>query len=1064
MFKLKFLAKLLAIWTVILAIFFVFSVYQDIKKNKLMNYTNIYSSSSVDVKSEYKSSTTIKYIFKFISKDDYLGIMTFKYFRLRENKGQVIFRIKESSQKSWYAENRYDFSYFDSDDTYQFGFPEIANSKNKLFISEFEITSPSLMQNQESLDLKAIPILTTKYVFPRDTYYKSFGKLLTIVINRSASVLIDMNHLKVLISSFIVAIFFLFALYRQETEAKPKIKIQEKVLQKNVQIIGNWTNKINPFFVPGVVLIILSLAFVSGNFLLAERMSVQLWITLFISVIFYIVQVAIVNRLTNLVKFLNTICKNTVSILDDLMARKILLLAGILTVIISGLSPTYYLGGDDSRLFYLYPQEFLNNFVSKIVSDTGVSQLTNLIPPTSLSAFTIVMIGLKKILPQFNLQALLNSANLVGGFFGFYIFLKYLLKPADKYQRVICVLASFMYVFSIFNFYTLLNSRLMAEYLISLFPLSLYLGIKAVREGKIYLIIAAVVIWSVFSFVSVTFPLSAAAAITCLPLFIFTTWNHKFRSILYLIVACFLFVVLNLHWFTFIPYTNFSKNLPGSNSPSLTSEEFRKQNEAGIRTVSEINSSFFPLLNSYHQKIQFNFNWPQLPIYSSWYSSTFILGYLLIAVIILAGYLIDKDKPRIGLYIAAVLNFVLAVYFFTINIGPWGISIFLWMSNHIPGFVIFRNMFDKFAYAMALQWAFVISTGLTIVIKSIKKDTIKGYLLFAVFLIVLINAKPFLLGEFKSLPYWTSKYSFDGIKSFNKDYKNLIEFVKNQKSLGRYLSLPLLTGNSVIIPDESQKNHYYAGVSPLLLLTGKNDMSGLISFAGQEKEVFEWLTKKEYDNFGKLLQQYNIRYVIVSNSTSDDLQKSFMFSDGLFFLQTKDFIESLVGKKIKDFGTRYSLFEINSKYLSEKVYITDSPRTFINQEAKLSYKKIKTHHYEIEISDIKKPLSLIFLDPYLKQWQLRTQSGKEMSADYHHLIFNYANLWEINPQIIKSDFSKSDYQTMPDGSLKLKLKLYFQPYNYFRIVNTISAVMYGISIFYVLISLLKEKNKSFAKK
>ncbi len=1059
MFNLKNLVRLFSFWGIILIIFTVFSLYQDIKKNKLLNYTDVYSSLSVDVKSEYSSSNTIKHIFKFLAHDDYLGTMTFKYFRLRDNKGQVIFRIREDSQKEWYAENRYDFSYFESDDSYQFGFPEITNSRNKQFIAEFEIVSPTLIQNQKLLDFKATPVLTAKYVFPRDTYYKSFGKITTIIVNRLSSIVSNMDTIKLLISTFIAAFFVVFIVYRQETEIKPKIIIQKKILKENVQILGSWINKINPFIVPAVVLMILLIAFFSGNFLLAEQMSVQLWRAIFGSIAFYILQVFIFYRLASFIKYINNICSNTLSILDDLIEKRLVLFVGILFVMLAGLSTTYYLGGDDSRLFYIYPQEFLNNYISKIVSDTGVSQLTNLIPPSSLSAFVVMMVFLRNILPQFNLQSLLNSANLLGGFFAFYYLISYFLKPTGKFERIISILASFMYVYSIFNFYTLLNSRLIAEYLISLFPLSLYLGIKAVREAKLYLAITATLVWSVFSFVSVSFPLAAAAIITCLPLIIFATWKYKVRLIIYSVVAGLFFVILNFHWFVFVPYTNFSRNIPGSYTPSLASVEYRKQNEVGIRTVSEINNSFFPLLNSYHQKIQINFNWPHLPIYLSWYAKTLVLGYLLIAVIITAGFRIEDDKRRKGLYVALVISFVLAIYFFTVNIGPWGVDAFLWLSNNVPGFVIFRNMFDKFAYALAFQWALLISVSLFIVVKSIKNTLLKEYLLFAVFIIAIVNAKPFISGEFRNLPYWTSKYSHGGIKSFNKDYLNLLEFVKNQDGVGRYLSLPLLTGNSVIVADEKQKDHYYAGVSPLLLLTGKNDMSGLMSFAEHSKDVFSYLEKKDYHAFGLLLQQYNVKYVILSNSTSEDLQPSFMFSDGLFFLQTKDFFNSVVDKKIKDFGSRYSLFEISPKYLSEKLYISDDPETFLNRGANLTFKKMAAHSYEVEITDIKKPLSLVFLDPFLKEWKLFSPSGKEVSTNDHDLVFGYANSWKIDPQTIQTSLPKTDYQIMPDGSMKLRLKLYFQPYDYYWTANIISASAYALGAAYISIALFLKRKK-----
>lgn len=1059
MLKLKFLIRLFVIWGVILGIFILFSLYQDLKENKLFNYSETYSSSEVEVDSEHKSATTLKYAFKLTAHDNYLGSISFNYYRLKDNPGQVVFRIKESSQSNWYAQNSYDFSFFNNEDNYQFGFPEIVDSKNKQFDLEFEIISPNLSQKLNYLDLNKAPVLMAKYVFPRNTYYKSPGKLAAILLNRSASVIIDMDYIKVNITSFAIALLSSLVIYRKKSGVNSQTGVQQKDLQKNLQVFGYWTSKINPFFVPAAVLVILSLAFISGNFLLAERMAVYLWITLLGSAIFYILQVTILNKLNKLVNFINLISINMLSTLDELMTKKILLLLGILLTFISGLSSTYYLGGDDSRLFYLYPQEFLNNYASKIVSDTGLSQLTNSIPPSSLSAFMVILVGLKKILPLFNLQALLNSANLMGGFFAFYYLTNYLLRSFGKHERVICILASFMYVFSIFNFYTLFNSRLMAEYLISLFPLSLHLGIKAVREAKFYLLAAAVLIWSAFNFISVTFPLSAAALITSLPLLIFLTWNHKVRLVAYLMAAGLLFVVLNLHWFAYIPYTNFSKTLPGSSAASITSAEFRKQNEAGIKAVTEINSSFFPLLNSYHQKIQLDFHWPQLPIYLSWYSKILISGYLLIAAIVMAGFVIERDKARTGLYITVVLGFALAIYFFTVNIGPWGISVFLWLSNHIPGFVIFRNMYDKFAYGLAFQWALVISVSLAVLIKSTRSQKTKSYLLFAIFLIGILNAKPFILGEFENLPYWTSQHSYDGIQGFNKDYRDMLEFIKNQNSAGRYLSLPLLSGNSVIVQDETRKDHYYAGVSPLLLLTGKNDMSGLISFADKSKDVFHWLEGRDYGTFGRLLQMYNVRYVIVSNSTPEDLQNTFMFSDGLFALQPKKFVESLIGDKIKDFGSRYSLYEINPKYRSEKIYITDSPATFADHGAKLSFKKLAAHSYDIEISDLKSQQSLVFLDPYLKKWQLITQSGKQIASNNHHLVFDYANMWEIDSRIIQSDFPASDYQLMPDGSLHLKLRLYFQPYDYFVIVNAISAGAYLIVIIFVLKSLMRHKHQ-----
>ena len=266
MSRFKYLAKFFVIWGVIFLVFIASVIFQDIKENKLLNYTETYATSDVSVKSEYKPLTSLKYVFRFTAHDDYLGSISFKYFRLKDNPGQVVFRIKEAIQSDWHAENRYDFSYFNNDDSYQFGFPEIIHSRDKQFDFEFEIVTPNLSRNPNFLDLKNAPILTAKYVFPRNTYYKSLGKLANILFNRTKAVIVGMNHVKVGIASFIIAIFSFLVFYRQESGAKFHMKTQQKDLQKKALVINSWIGKINFFFIPGGVLAILSLAFISGNF------------------------------------------------------------------------------------------------------------------------------------------------------------------------------------------------------------------------------------------------------------------------------------------------------------------------------------------------------------------------------------------------------------------------------------------------------------------------------------------------------------------------------------------------------------------------------------------------------------------------------------------------------------------------------------------------------------------------------------------------------------------------------------------------------------------------------
>ena len=129
----------------------------------------------------------------------------------------------------------------------------------------------------------------------------------------------------------------------------------------------------------------------------------------------------------------------------------------------------YYVGGDDTRLYYIYPEEFLNNFTFNIISDntlgganTGYSGNTHLAP------LFITIYFLKKALPFVNTQSLMYGLNYAFGFLFFYLFISIWFKTKNTYQFWSTVVASLLYVFSPLLVGTLYRNQLMAMYLIAL--------------------------------------------------------------------------------------------------------------------------------------------------------------------------------------------------------------------------------------------------------------------------------------------------------------------------------------------------------------------------------------------------------------------------------------------------------------------------------------------------------------------------------------------------------------------------------------------------------------------
>jgi len=123
----------------------------------------------------------------------------------------------------------------------------------------------------------------------------------------------------------------------------------------------------------------------------------------------------------------------------------------------------------------------------------------------------------------------------------------------------------------------------------------------------------------------------------------------------------------------------------------------------------------------------------------------------------------------------------------------------------------------------------------------------------------------------------------------------------------------------------------------------------------------------------------------------------------------------------------------------------------------LSYTKIASQEYRIKISQLSHVQTLVFLDPYLKGWQLRTPSGKVVFDNSHEQVFGYANSWKLDPLDIKVDLDKTDYVVDDQSRVGLDLRLYFQPYDYYVPSQTISVGAYLLAAVYVIWSFLKPK-------
>jgi hypothetical protein len=432
---------------------------------------------------------------------------------------------------------------------------------------------------------------------------------------------------------------------------------------------------------------------------------------------------------------------------------------------------------------------------------------------------------------------------------------------------------------------------------------------------KSYLFVIAL-LSTIFSLFAVTLPWFAAYVMVCIPLLIVRLWNYKKRLIIYSLLLSILVFIYNLYWIVHLPSTSLFNQ---GQSQGLVSESFRETNSTGIISTAQINEIFFPLLNVFHFKIQSNFSWPYLVIFNNWYTKIIPMNIFFFIFICVPGILITKKDRWRKYYLAAVVSFLVGIYFFTLNLGSLGginpgINFFVWLNNNIPLFVIFRNMYDKFSPSYGFVYALLFGISLAVIIQKINSIKYKNLLILLSLVLILINAKPFILGEFDKLPHWTTTNYYQKLTNLNSDYMSAMQFFKSLPKDKKILTLPLAYGNVTVIKDEGTDNNYYFGVSPVYLLSGLNDYPGLMSFGDSQGKIRQLFFDKDYVQLSHELAKFDIDYVFVLNFVPEEIQRSYIYNPELYDLQSDEFKNEVLGEKVASFGDLYTLYKFKNNY------------------------------------------------------------------------------------------------------------------------------------------------------
>jgi len=679
----------------------------------------------------------------------------------------------------------------------------------------------------------------------------------------------------------------------------------------------------------------------------------------------------------------------------------------------------YQAGGDDSRLYYLMPGEILNKYVFNLYSRNTTGALGVYGSQAYQVPFLTLIVIFKKLLPFVNTQNLFYGLNLAFGYLGFILLYREL--SAIKLKTELEAISGLFYVFSNFTAYTLWSHQLFPLYLVSVFPFAVYLFMRALKTNFVSYSIFLVILLSLFSITLIAIPWTLGVVGCFLPVIIYLAIKYKQVFLKHFSILIFLLILLNSYWFFHFLFPALSSFGSGEDiiSRSITSES---SGQAGsiMRIVSKGNSILLPLFSQFHSLVQ--------PV------SRLLPLFVFFPLIIFAKFIFARPKESLHFYLFAF--WITSIYLFTVNIfGESGLGFFLWLNGHIPGFNMFRFMYDKFGYALALSSSLLLISSID-VMQKITSRKIYLFLTLFITLILIFGAKRL----------QDTSQSLFSITDLNQDYYDLTSHLKNSSDETKIVWWPLNVANYIPISDRMLEGHYYFGISPLVYLSNKSELAGLPGFGPYAGELTAAIDRGDGEQILKVFNKVNINYIILNNDYSPQFTESDFYPGGLYQSQMRPkILKKLLGRKIKDFGEDYSLYEINPQYSSKRISLAGVED---KQEKLLITKEISQYKYMLTFEVLSQSQMLNFLESKSNQWQILSTSGEMIKLDKIS-DGEYGNRW-----VIDSSLCSRVECVIKDGRNIATIYLYFRPELYDRIVKIISLLALSGCILYLFMRII----------
>lgn len=549
-----------------------------------------------------------------------------------------------------------------------------------------------------------------------------------------------------------------------------------------------------------------------------------------------------------------------------------------------------FIGGDDSRLFYVYPWEFLREYGWSSwfhFSSVGMENPNTFLLPL------LGILGLLKLVVASPVvfSYLAFSAPFILGYLFFIRLVREVVVVGENYRWEI-LLGGLVYILSPIMIINQWSVFLYAVWLVAMLPLSLYYFIRFWRTGSfryvvihaVWLVVFSLAFFSIPWVLGIMIPLTAGVVVGLVRAGRTTALRFVKRAGIFYGFAA----ALQSFWIVPMLVSLLSPEEASFTGQSLSAETGGTFSDT-VNATSR-GTVIYPLLNLFHRQVAFDFDWELREVYTALYDQTWPLNLVLLGVIV-AGILLVRQMHRRErrIFGPAVVALGVALLFFTVNVGPFK-QFFLWLGS-VPGFVMFRNAYDKFALGYVFLYAAVFTLSL-VTVSRVLRQRLRITLLVLVGAAIVVGALP--IKQLVDKPLWLTNTGTTTI--LPAEYTDFMKGVKRRvPETANILSVPLGVTTYSIVKEESS-DRVYAGRSPVSLLSGRNDFSGTGSFLPSLQPVVgEMLRSGDYQSLRNLLLSHNVGYILETRNIPPSVRKSYLFKREELEQQQGRFREALFG-------------------------------------------------------------------------------------------------------------------------------------------------------------------------